>query len=61
MPKIDGALLDPSDTDTGRMESRPPDQLPTAAISLDPWMGDFEWSSARFGAVSRAVDVAAHV
>jgi len=33
MPKIDGALLDPSDTDTGRMESRPPDQLPTAAIS----------------------------
>jgi hypothetical protein len=33
MPKIDGALLDPSDMDTGRMESRPPDQLPTAAIS----------------------------
>jgi hypothetical protein len=32
-----------------------------AALSLDPWMGDFEWSSARFGAVSRAVDVAAHV
>ena len=31
------------------------------ALSLDPWMGDFEWSSARFGAVSRAVDVAAHV
>ena len=30
-------------------------------LSLDPWMGDFEWSSARFGAVSRAVDVAAHV
>lgn len=33
MPKIVGALLDPSDTDTGRMESRPPDQLPTVAIS----------------------------
>jgi len=30
-------------------------------LSLDPWMGDFEWSSARFGAVSRAVEVAAHV
>ena len=30
-------------------------------LSLDPWMGDFEWSSARLGAVSRAVDVAAHV
>jgi len=30
-------------------------------LILDPWMGDFEWSSARFGAVSRAVDVAAHV
>ena len=33
---------------------------PTVLLSLDPWMGDFEWSSARFGAVSRAVDVAAH-
>ena len=33
MPKIDGAPLDPSDMDTGRMESRPPDQLPTVAIS----------------------------
>ncbi len=31
------------------------------ALNLDPWMGDFEWSSARFGAVSRAVEVAAHV
>ena len=36
-------------------------EVGTAGLSLDPWMGDFELSSARFGAVSRAVGVAAHV